>query len=184
MILENFINELDPLLVGIEAWGKSSHNLISTGLTFLTSRKGSRTLRPNALGYFKPSGRITINYRFFFASGAEHRHRFDRHKSFSLFAFSNAHFRDSGSLCPIECIPRQFEPTRKCNKKRILSIKRYLNPSSLSNDIPLQLRQRSINPSQRLTKRERERKRESKNIYHAFRFVRNSALYIPPEIRE
>lgn len=117
----------------------------------------------------QPSGRITINYRFFFASGAEHRHRFDRHKSFSLFAFSNAHFRDSGSLCPIECIPRQFEPTRKCNKKRIVSIKRYLNPSSLSNDIPLQLRQRSINPSQRLTKRERERKRESKNIYHALK---------------
>lgn len=145
--------------MGIEAWGKSSHNLISTGLTFLTSRKGSRTLRPNALGYFKPSGQITINYRFFFASGAEHRHRFDRHKSFSLFAFSNAHFRDSGSLCPIECIPRQFEPTRKCNKKRIVPIKRYLNPSSLSNDIPLQLRQRSINPSQRLTKRERGREK-------------------------
>lgn len=136
--------------MGIEAWGASSQGITASSFrTFLTRlrRAIAQSLRPNALGYFKPSGRITINYRFFFASGAEHHHRFDRRKSFSLFASSNAHFRDSGSLCPIECIPRvpnSYPPGNATKRKNCLNYKRSDISESILPIRTLQLRQQPI----------------------------------------
>lgn len=151
--------------MGIEAWGASSQGITASSFrTFLTRlrRAIAQSLRPNALGYFKPSGRITINYRFFL--------RLERSSTtdsivVNHFPFLHPPTPTFGTVDPFvpssAFLANSYPPGNATKRKNCLNYKRSDISESILPIRTLQLRQqptRARSRERQIDRRERERK--------------------------